>query len=164
MGQITRMLTLVDGTIERDFLGCALKIAFATSDQHHIDQHFGTCESLAIFMVTGEQVHFHQSIAFEKAEKDGAEGKLQVRIDALEGCAAVYCRAVGAAAIAQIRQIGVQPIKTADGMPIKQQLNQLQEDLKNEPPLWMVRALETVKGIRGDAQRFDEMENEGWNE
>ena len=164
MAQISRMLTLVDGTIEDGFEESALKIAFATSDQHHVDQHFGTCESFAIFLVTRDEAHFHQSIAFEQAEKDGSEDKLQARISALQGVAAVYCRAVGASAIAQLKQAGVQPVKVADGTGIKLQLGLLQEELKTGPAFWILRALERANGLRDDPRRFEEMETEGWSE
>jgi nitrogen fixation protein NifX len=164
MGQISRTLTLVDGSIEDGFMDCALKIAFATSDLIHVDQHFGTCESFAIFMVTRDEVHFHQTIAFEEAAQDGSEDKLQARIGALSGVAAVYCRAVGASAIAQLKQAGVQPIKVADGTLIKLQLGVLQEELAGSPSFWVLRALESVRGLRDDPRRFDDMETEGWNE
>ncbi|SFN62488.1 nitrogen fixation protein NifX [Cohaesibacter marisflavi] len=164
MAQISRMLTLVDGTIDDGFEDGALKIAFATSDQHHVDQHFGTCESFAVYLVTRDEAHFHQSIAFEQAAKDGSEDKLQARIAALEGVAAVYCRAVGASAIAQLKQSGVQPIKVKDGTMIKHQLGLFQEELKGDPAFWVLRALESVKGLRDDPRRFDDMETEGWSE
>lgn len=164
MGQITRRLTLVDSTIEETFLDHALKVAFATSDQTHIDQHFGTCEGFAIYLVSRDEVHFHQSIAFEKAARDGIEDKLDVRIKALSDCAAVYCRAVGASAIGMLKVNGVQPLKVADGTSIKIQLAMLQEELRGDPSFWILRAIETAKGMRDDPSRFDDMELEGWNE
>nr|WP_321457590.1 NifB/NifX family molybdenum-iron cluster-binding protein [uncultured Cohaesibacter sp.] len=164
MVQVSRTLTLVDGTIEDGFEDKALKIAFATSDQHHVDQHFGTSESFAIFLVTRDAAHFHQSISFEQASQDGSEDKLKARIASLEGVAAVYCRAVGASAIAQLKQAGVQPLKVADGTSIKLQLGKFQEELKSEPAFWVLRALESIQGLRDDPRRFDEMETEGWSE
>ncbi|WP_319410482.1 NifB/NifX family molybdenum-iron cluster-binding protein [uncultured Cohaesibacter sp.] len=164
MAQISRMLTLVDGTIEDGFEDGALKIAFATSDQQHIDQHFGTCERFSIFLVTRDEAHFHQTITFSRAEQDGSEDKLKARIGALEGIAAIYCRAVGASAIAQLKQAGVQPIRVPDGTSIKMQLGLFQEELRSGPAFWILRALEKAQGLRDDPQRFDEMESEGWSE
>ncbi|WP_319529236.1 NifB/NifX family molybdenum-iron cluster-binding protein [uncultured Cohaesibacter sp.] len=164
MGQIARTLTLHDSAIEDDFVDRALKVAFATTDQKHVDQHFGTCEFLAIYLVTRDEVHFHQTIGFEKALMDGTEDKLDIRIKALEDCAAVYCRAVGASAITQLKKIRVQPMKVADGTPIKAQLALLQDELKGDPAFWILRALDAVNEARTDPARFDDMETEGWSE
>ncbi|SNY92926.1 nitrogen fixation protein NifX [Cohaesibacter sp. ES.047] len=164
MGQIARTLTLHDSTIEDDFSGRALKVAFATTDQKHVDQHFGTCEFLSVYLVTRDEAHFHQTVGFEEAQMDGTEDKLDVRLKALEDCAAVYCRAVGASAIAQLKQIRVQPVKVADGTPIKAQLALLQDELRGDPSFWILRALNAVNDARNDPARFDDMEMEGWSE
>lgn len=164
MGQIRRTLTLVEKTEDDGFADCALKVAFATANQKHVDQHFGTCEALMIYLVTRDEARFHQVVAFEKALMDGSEDKLEARIDALEDCAAVYCRAVGASAIAQLKQAGIQPIKVPDGSNIKVHLAQLQDELNSEPAFWILRALEQARGARQDPQRFDDMETEGWSE
>jgi nitrogen fixation protein NifX len=158
--QITRRLTLVDCTLEDNNMEKALKLAFATSDQKHINQHFGSCQSLAIYLLTRSELRFHEVIAFEQADQDGNEDKLAVRIKTLEGCAAVYCQAIGASAIAQLKKIAVQPLKVASGTGIKTQLNLLQKQLSENPALWMLQALEVGK----DPERFDEMETEGWDE
>ena len=164
MAQIKRRLTLVDCTIEDEFLNSALKVAFATTDQHHVDQHFGTCEGLAVYLVTRDEIHFHEAIAFEKVAQDGTEDKLNVRIKALENCAAIYCRAVGASAITQLKLAGVPPLKVADDTCIKVQLALLQEELKGDPAFWILRALDAAQGIGNDPGRFDDMETEGWSE
>ena len=164
MGQFIRRLTLVDGTYDEDFRQRALKIAFATTDLKHVDQHFGTCESIGIFLVNRDEVHFEETIAFDRAAQDGTEDKLKARVDALAGCAAIYCRAVGASAILQLKKIDVQPLKVPDGTSIKAQLALLQEEMKSEPAFWILRALDSANGMGNDPDRFDDMENEGWDE
>ena len=72
---------------------------------------------------------------------DGSEDKLDIRIKALQDCAAVFCRAIGASAIAQLKKIRVQPMKVADGTPIKAQLALLQDELRGDPAFWILRAL-----------------------
>ena len=141
-------------------MDAALKIAFATTDQQHVDQHFGSCEALVVYLVTPCETHFHEVVAFQKAAQDGNEDKLQVRVEALQDCAAVYCRAIGASAIAQLKKVGVQPLKVPPDTPIKAQLMRLRKDLSDNPPFWAVRALDESK----DTGRFDDMEQEGWSE
>ncbi|MEZ5840240.1 MAG: NifB/NifX family molybdenum-iron cluster-binding protein [Hyphomicrobiales bacterium] len=156
---LARRLTVVDGSAE-EFMDRALKVAFATSDQKSIDQHFGSAVGFAIYRVTMDEARLAEVVAFEAAAEDGNEDKLAARIGALAGCAAVYCRAVGASAIAQLKQTGVQPLKVAPGTPIKAQISLLQGELRDGPAFWILKALEGVR----PAGRFDDMEAEGWDE
>ena len=156
---LARRLTLVD-TGTDDFEDRALKVAFATSDQKSVDQHFGSSLGFAFYHVASDDIRFSEVVAFERAAQDGNEDKLAVRLEALDGCAAVYCRAVGASAIAQLKKYGVQPLKVTPGTNIKAQLASLQRELKDKPPSWVLRALETAKS----PDRFDDMEAEGWDE
>lgn len=157
---VVRRLTLVDTLRGETFMERALKVAFATCDQKAINQHFGSTESFAIYHVTCDDAVLSEVIAFEKAARDGNEDKLAARIEALAGCAAVYCRAVGASAIAQLKKEGVQPLKVTPGTAIKAQIALLQEELRGEPALWVLRALSGDK----PATRFDDMDAEGWIE
>ena len=63
-------------------------------------------------------------------------------------------------AIGQLKTAGVQPLKVAPGTPIKAQLSQLQQELRDGPALWILRALAAER----DPSRFDDMEAEGWSE
>ncbi|HOV05590.1 MAG TPA: NifB/NifX family molybdenum-iron cluster-binding protein [Kaistiaceae bacterium] len=156
---LARRLTVVDGAAEA-FMDRALKVAFATSDQRSIDQHFGSSVGFAIYLVTIDEARLSEVVAFAAAAEDGNEDKLAARIAALAGCAAVYCRAVGASAIAQLKQAGVQPLKVAPGTPIKAQIGLLQGELRDGPAFWVLKALD---GARAPG-RFDDMELEGWDE
>jgi nitrogen fixation protein NifX len=155
-----RRLTLIDPAMEDTFMQTALQVAFATSDQQHIDQHFGSCVGFAIYLVTQDEVRFKEAVAFDAARQDGNEDKLAVRIAALRDCAAVYCQQVGGSAIAQLKRAGVQPVKVAPGLEIGKQLAGLRKELREGPAYWIVQALKGEK----DAGRFDDMDDEGWLE
>ncbi len=157
---VSRRLTLVGTPEEERFMERALKIAFATSDRTTVNQHFGSSEGFAIYYVTPDDAVLAEVVAFEEATHDGNEDKLVARIAALSGCAAVYCRAVGASAIAQLKHEGVQPLKVMPGTAIKAQIAGLQDELRREPALWVLRALAGEKS----ASRFDEMDAAGWVE
>jgi nitrogen fixation protein NifX len=157
---VARRLALIDSTTGDEPLEQALKVAFATSDQKTVNQHFGSAFAFVIYHVTADEARFGEVIVFGEAEKDGNEDKLAPRIAALDGCAAVYCRAVGASAIARLKKAGVQPLKINSGTAIKPQLAALQQELRDDPPVWVLRGLAAAR----DAGRFDEMEAEGWSE
>lgn len=158
---ITRRLTLIDAADRDEFMATALHVAFATSDQKHIDQHFGSCQGFAIYLVSKDETRFKEAIAFAPAREDGNEDKLKARIEALQGCAAIYCLAVGGSAIAQLKQAGIQPMKVAPGLEIKAQLGLLRKELREDPAFWMLRALDAADRDEG---RFDAMDEEGWKE
>jgi nitrogen fixation protein NifX len=139
-----------------------VKVAFATSDRKRVDQHFGAAEAFAIYAVGPERAALVAAATFGRLDMDGNEDKLATKIAALEGCVAVYCIAVGASAISQLRAQGIQPVKVAPGTAVAGVIEGLQRELRAGPSPWLARALEQGKPKR--VERFDEMEAEGWLE
>lgn len=168
---LTRQLTLIQGragapgAAEEEAAagsGCAVRVAFATSNRRRVDQHFGAAEGFAIYRV-GTRGHALETVAeFGRLGMDGNEDKLGAKIDALEGCVAVYCRAVGASAIAQLRACGIQPLKLAADTPIERLLAQLGEELRSGPSAWLQRAIDAQRPRA--TSRFDAMAAEEWRE
>ena len=103
--------------------------------------------------------------AFAAGVRHFGENRVQeasAKIDALAGCHIVYCQAVGASAIAQLRNAGIQPIKVTPGTAIKGLVRDLQRELRDGPSSWLSRAM-ALQAPR-DADRFDTMAAEGWSE
>jgi nitrogen fixation protein NifX len=103
-----------------------------------------------------------EATQFGRLGMDGNEDKLAAKIAALEGCIAVYCQAVGASAVNQLRARGIQPVKVEGGAAIIDLIAALQEELRAGPSAWLARALEARQPR--DASRFDAMAEEGWSE
>ncbi|MET0048130.1 MAG: NifB/NifX family molybdenum-iron cluster-binding protein [Sedimenticola sp.] len=143
-------------------MATALKVAFATSDMKHVDQHFGAAQSFAIYAVDQEKVCFVEANEFGKLAMDGNEDKLAAKIAALDGCIAVYSQAVGASAIQQLKAQGIQPVKVSPGSEIRELLANLQDELRQGPSSWLAKAIAST--IPVDPSRFDQMEEEGWEE
>lgn len=179
---LTRRLQLVGCTTEGKWMATALKVAFATSDMKSVDQHFGAAQSFAIYALDQEKACFVEAIEFDKLDTDGRpegrshprdagpllnasghhEDKLAAKIDALEGCIAVYSQAVGASAINQLKAKGIQPVKISPGAQISGLLAALQEELRQGPGSWLARAIQSA--TPADPSRFDQMEADGWDE
>ncbi|BBL57296.1 nitrogen fixation protein NifX [Methylomonas koyamae] len=140
----------------------AIKVAFATTDMVHVNQHFGSAKSFAVYAVDPEQSEMLEAAQFGELAQDGNEDKLSVKIQLLEGCAAVYCQAIGASAIKQIVAQGIQPIKVQEGATIKDLIGDLQHEMKVGPSTWLAKAINQHKGPSPD--RFNAMEDEGWDE
>ncbi len=139
-----------------------VKVAFASTDLRHVDQHFGAATGFAIYQVSSHSARFVEVIRFATQAMDGNEGKLAEKITALEGCIAVYCQAIGASAIARLRASGIQPLKVAAGSALKPLLADLQADLANGTSAWLTRAVARQQLLSED--RFALMEAEGWCE
>lgn len=179
---LTRRLQLVGGISEQRWLHDALKVAFATSDMQHVNQHFGAAKGFAIYALSQERICLLEAVAFEQAQTEPRpqsqseaaaagplqdatgrnEDKLAEKIAALDGCIAVYSQAVGASAIGRLQAKGIQPLKAAPGTPVSELLNDLQQQMKQGRDSWLTRALR--RATPGDPSRFAQMEADGWEE
>lgn len=140
----------------------ALKVAFATSDMVTVNQHFGSAKSFAVYAVNKDQTQLMEAAQFGVLSQDGNEEKLSVKMDLLEGCAAVYCQAIGASAINQLVARGIQPVKVHEGSKITDLLADLQTELTVGPSSWLAKAINKYKNP--DPEKFSKMEDEGWDE
>jgi len=157
---LPRRLQLI--TPKRDWTDNALKVAFATDNREVVNQHFGAAQAFAIYCLDEQQVAFMELVSFEAEAMDGNEDKLTPKINALEGCVAVYSQAVGASAINQLKAKGIQAMKVPPNSDIKRLLQGLQQELRTTPSPWLARALQG--NGPADPKRFDEMEAQGWEE
>lgn len=160
-----RQLRVMDtdrGRTMSDEQGSSVKVAFATSDLKHVDQHFGSAERFSVYRLSAEGVQLESAAEFGELHQDGDENKLLEKFTLLEGCAAVFCCAVGASAVRQLLSLGVQPLKVPAGTAVAALLDGLQQEMIEGPSGWLARALERRQD-KG-AERFDEMEAEGWEE
>jgi nitrogen fixation protein NifX len=140
----------------------ALKVAFATSDMVTVNQHFGSAKSFAVYAINKDQTQLMEAAQFGVLSQDGNEEKLSVKMDLLEGCAAVYCQAIGASAINQLIARGIQPVKVHEGSKITDLLVDLQTELTVGPSSWLAKAINKYKNP--DPEKFSKMEDEGWDE
>lgn len=149
-----------DGNTTEAAIG--IKFAFATTDMKFVNQHFGSAESFALYMVDPEKATLIEAAQFGTQLQDGNEDKLASKMQMLDGCAAVYCQAIGASAIRQLVAKGVQPIKVAENVSIEGLIEALQDEMRLGPSAWLAKAIQQQKGP--DMSRFDEMDDEGWDE
>lgn len=142
-----------------------VKAAFATSDRHWVDQHFGAASALLVYAVTPEQSTLVEFAQFGDLDRDGHEDKLAAKLAVLQGCAVVYCQAVGGSAIRQLLAIGVQPVRVEADTAIAPLLAALQTALRGDSaPAWLDRAIARQHQADPVGARFAAMEAEGWQE
>lgn len=159
---MNRRLKIITFGVDAMGSDTAVKVAFASSDRRYVDQHFGAAECFVVHAVDPRQSSVVEVIQFGPLSMDGNEDKLAAKIAALDGCVAVYCQAVGASAVNQLRAAGIQPMKVPPGIRVSELIGALQTELSAGPSAWLARAIEGQR--HQDGARFDAMEAEGWSE
>ena len=140
----------------------SVRLGFASSDRRHVDQHFGSATQLLVYRVDPNASRLLSVTQFGSLTQDGNEDKLRPKFAALEGCAGVYCRAVGPGAVRQLLSMGIQPLRVDPETPIAELLAEVRGLLRGpRPPRWLSRHL---AGEADGAARFRQMHEAGWEE
>lgn len=161
---LARHLQVVTGKQGEFAMEIALRVAFATNNMKQVNQHFGSAEGFVIYQITAQQAILLEAAKFEHFQHDGNEDKLAAKIDLLQGCAAVYCQAIGGSAIRQLLAQTIQPIKVEEESEIAQLIQEIQQELQQDSlSSWIAQAIKRQQSQEGK-QRFDAMEAEGWEE
>jgi len=158
---LQKHLRILAGGTEKVDPAVALRVAFATTDRKHVDQHFGSAQGFAIYTVNLEQTTLAEFAQFGDLEQDGHEDKLSAKLALIRDCVAVYCQAVGGSAIRQLLADGIQPVRVEEGTPIEHLLQDLQKEWRTAPSGWLARA---IARHEKPTDRFALMEAEGWQE
>ncbi|MEM9923386.1 MAG: nitrogen fixation protein NifX [Cyanobacteria bacterium P01_D01_bin.50] len=121
-----------------------MKIAFTTSDNVHINAHFGWAKMIDVYEISDEGYSFLETLSFGgELKEDGNEDKLLPKLKALEDCTIVYVSAIGGSAAARLIKKNVTPVKArSEQDEIKDILERLVHTLKGSPPPWLRKALQ----------------------
>lgn len=119
-----------------------MKVAFASTDQVHVDGHFGQAEQFYLWDIGPDAAVFAGSVQI-KAETaaDHSDDKIEARAAALTDCALVYVAEIGGPAAARLVAKKIHPIKSKEQEPIAAVVGKLQELLRNNPPPWLKKAM-----------------------
>ena len=120
-----------------------MKVAFTTSDNLHVNAHFGWAKNIDLYEVSPSGFSFVSTLDFgSDLKEDGNEDKLVPKIEALKGCTLLYVSAIGGSAAARLINRNVTPIKArTDQDKIDDILNELVKTLKGNPPPWLRKVL-----------------------
>lgn len=137
-----------------------LKIAITSNDLLQVDANFATAKQIVIYDVTYDEASFLDVVQFKGGGKgDGKRGpggggcsmgdptggasvdQIQLRVDALEGCAVLFTLALSDFAAVKVKNAGVFPVKMQHPREIDEVVEHLQRMMQNNPPLWLRKAL-----------------------
>jgi nitrogen fixation protein NifX len=140
----TRRFELLDGSSRK---GLMMKVAFASTDKVHIDEHFGQAEVFYLWEIGPEAAAFCGVVQVRAESEPGhSDDKIEARSSALSDCALVYVAEIGGPAAARLVAKKIHPIKSKEQEPIAAVIEKLQEVLRNNPPPWLKKAM--LKGER----------------
>ena len=125
-----------------------MKVAFASTDKVHVDEHFGQAKEFYIWNIGPEEAAF-SGVVQVQADADApghSDDKIEARGAALADCALVYVGEIGGPAAARLVAKKIHPIKSKEQEPITVVVAKLQEVLKGNPPPWLRKAM--LKGER----------------
>lgn len=138
-----------------------IKVAFASTDRTRVNQHFGAAEGFVVYDVTPDKATLVGVAEFAEEAMDGNEDKLAVKVDFLEGCAAVYVMAIGASAIKKLMAKGVQPIRINEVDAVDDLLGEISKAMSEGGVAWIDRAMAAQTKAKAE-DRFASMAEEGW--
>lgn len=133
----TRRFEIISG---KKIKGSSMKVAFASTDKVHVDEHFGQAEEFYIWEIGPEVAEFTGVIQVEASE-GAIDDKIEARASVLADCALVYVAEIGGPAAARLVQKRIHPLKSKDREPIADVAAKLQEVMKGNPPPWMRKAM-----------------------
>ena len=129
-----------------------MKVAIATTDGKHIDEHFGRAKMFAIYnFVNGNSIFeevrtvSENAINSESTNEESIEvEKINRVINTISDCAIMYCADIGPFAAARVVRSKIHPIKVPEGSTqeekqrrsIKKEIGRLTKIMEN-PPIWI---------------------------
>lgn len=139
-----------------------MKIAFTTSDNIHINAHFGSARKIDVYEVDQTQYEFVETLRFDgNLNEDGNEDKLQPKIAALHDCTIVYVSTIGGSAAARLIKQKITPIKAqSEDQEITDVLTKLVQTLNGSPPPWLRKALLQRSSVLDELDQLDDIKEE----
>lgn len=118
-----------------------MKIAFASKDNIHVNQHFGWCEKFYIYEVSEHKSFLCEEVDASQQHEAEVE-KLEYKISCLKDSDIVYVSQIGPKAANMVQSVGVYPMKsTSEDEKISEVITSLQNMINGNAPLWLKRIL-----------------------
>lgn len=139
-----------------------LRIAIATHDLAHLDAHFGSAKTFAIYDVTATSHRFVEAVGFDDVTAQtgkhlDTEDRITPKIEALKGTALLFVLAIGGPSAAKVVRAGIHPVKLKAAEPISEVIARVQTMLHGDPPPWLRKILGRGRNPRDMAFLEEEM-------
>lgn len=128
-----------------------MKIAFATTDEINVDEHFGRAGMFVIYELMKDGYEFLETRRFAEGRDAAIEetkgmgqvhdDRVQMKVDKLEDCKIIYLTEIGGPSAARLVKKGIMPIKVKEPVSIEESMQKLYETVKASPPPWLRKAM-----------------------
>ena len=135
---MARHLSLIAKTGKQ---GIFMKVAFASTDKIHIDEHFGRAEVFYLWDIGPESAEFSGIVQMDIGTDADEADRIEARCSSLGDCALVYVAEIGGPAAARLVAKKIHPIKSKNHAPIAETAAKLQQVLQGNPPPWLRKAM-----------------------
>lgn len=132
-----------------------MKIAFATTDDLNVNEHFGRSGKFAIYELTTDGYTFVETRRFAEGRDTDIEEtkgmgsihdkKVESKVDRLSDCKIIYLTEIGGPSAARLIKKGIMPVKVKEAISIEDSLTKLFDKVKASPPPWLKKALTSEK-------------------
>ncbi len=117
----------------------SIRVAVATTDGEHIDEHFGGCRRFFVYRISPAGVRL---VDFRSTvDSVDAEDQSGFRAELLQDCQVLYVQSIGGPAAAKVIQRGIYPLKVEDRPHVSETLGKLQTTMAESPPPWLAKAM-----------------------
>ena len=130
-----------------------MKIAFATTDEKNVDEHFGRAGKFVVYEVNGAGSRYLETRTFADGEdravtstKDmgqAHEDAVQAKVEKLADCRLIYLTEIGGPSAARLVSKGIMPMKVKESGPIEKEVERLLALIRTSPPPWLKKAINT---------------------
>jgi nitrogen fixation protein NifX len=131
-----------------------MKVAFATTDEKNVDEHFGRAGMFAIYEFTNSGFRFIETRKFAEGRDQAVvdtrdmgllhDNAVQSKVDRLADCKLIYLTEIGGPSAARLVKKGIMPMKVKEPVAIETALQQLADTIKASPPPWLKKAMTTL--------------------
>ncbi|KHG33507.1 MULTISPECIES: NifB/NifX family molybdenum-iron cluster-binding protein [unclassified Sulfurospirillum] len=118
-----------------------MKIAFASTDNLHVNDHFGWCKCFYMYELHNDSFSFLKTLPSPNEHSEEGD-KLAYKIACLEDANILCASHIGPRASLLVKGSGIFVLKSEkENEPIEDVLNTLLRLKNTQPPLWMQRFL-----------------------
>jgi len=134
-----------------------LNIAFASSNERDLDEHFGSCQQLMVYRLSLENKEHIDTIKFAHYEGHNQQ-KISDRLAVLKDCFAVYCLACGNPVRKQLLEQGTRVVIHSQVELIDKLLSKIQANWPGKIALRQGRQLNKKQ----DTDYFNKLAESEW--
>ncbi len=134
-----------------------MKVAFASTDEKTVNEHFGRCGQFVIYEIDNEGYRFLEIRKFSEGKDSKIEDSKEQpeihnelvwdKVKALSDCKIVFMTEIGPPSAARLSQKGMMPLKVKDGTTIEECIEKLYSTIKTSPPPWLKKFIKKEEGL-----------------